>query len=241
MAQLCAKPANQGPRCRRCTLTSSQIGTSLSPLHAHLISDGHGHYHSAKCVAARTPGQGRGTVAGRAGAAAVSHQELGVAPTGLAQGAHGRGAGQGRDGADPGAGGDEVSVTVGPGQRRTRSQAGRGIGHAAGFGAADGEAVCRVPRSRCGWPRATVQFASGISTDGGAERARGRRTVHRRRSVGLGSRCHCRIVRTRPSSSMHRDLHRGNRRGAGSDRGGDGRSTRGVCNARAGAWQEARP
>ena len=192
-------------------------------------------------MAARTPGQRRGTVAGRAGAAAVPHQELGFAPTGLAQGAHGRGAGQGRGGADPGASGNEVSVTVGPGQRRTRPQAGRGTGRAANFGPADGEAVRRVPRSRCGRARAAVRFAPGISTDGGADRARGRRTVHRRRSVGLGSRCHCGTVRTRPSSSMHRDLHRGNRRGAGSDRGGNGRSTRGVCNARTGAWQEARP
>ena len=192
-------------------------------------------------LAARTPGQGRGTVAGRAGASAVPYQELGVAPTGLAQGAHDRGAGQGRGGADSSAGGNEVSVAVGPGQRRTRAQAGRGTLRAANFGSADGEAVRRVPHGRCGRARTAVRFAPGISTDGGADRARGRRTVHRRRSVGLGSRCHRRTVRTRPSPSVHRDLHRRNRRGARSDRGGDGRSTRGVCNARAGAWQEARP
>lgn len=192
-------------------------------------------------MAARTPGQGRGTVAGRAGAAAVPYQELGVAPTGLAQGAHGRDAGQDRGGTAPSAGSDEVSFAVGPGQRRTRAQAGCGTLLPAGFGSADGEAIRRVPRCRCGRARAVVPFAPGISTDGGAGRARGRRTVHRRGSVGLGSRRHRRTVRPRPSSSVHRDLHRGNRRGARPDRGGDGSGTRGVCNARTGAWQEARP
>src|ERR1017187_4636517 len=192
-------------------------------------------------VAARTPGQGRGTVAGRAGAAAVPHQELGVAPTGLAQDSHSRGAGQGRGGADSSAGGNEVSVAVGPGQRRTLAQAGRGTGRAAGFGSADGTAVCRVPRCRCGRTRATVQFAPGISTDGSAGRALGRRTVHWRGSVGLGSWCYRGTVRTRSSPSVCRDLHRGNRRGARSDRGSDGSGTRVVCDARAGAFAEAKP
>jgi hypothetical protein len=192
-------------------------------------------------MAARTPGQGRRAVAGGAGTAAVPYQELGVAPTGLAQGAHDRGAGQSRGGADPGAGSDEVSVAVGPGQRRTRTQAGRGSWRAASFGSAAGTAVRRVPRRRCGWARAALQFAAAVLTNGGAYRARGRGTVHRRRSVGLGSLRPRGIVRTRPSPSMRRDLHRGNRRGAGPDRGGDGIGARSICDARTGAFTEARP
>jgi hypothetical protein len=192
-------------------------------------------------MAARTPGQGRRAVAGRAGTAAVPYQELGVAPTGLAQGTHDRGAGQRRGGADPSAGSDEVSVAVGPGQRRTRTQAGRGTLRAASFGSADGTAVRRVPRRRCGWARAALQFAAAVLTNGGAYRAHGRGTVHRRRSVGLRSRRHRGTVRTRPSPSVRGNLHRGNRRGARPDRGGDGSGARVVCDARTGAWAEARP
>ena len=192
-------------------------------------------------MAARTPGQGRRAVAGRAGTAAVPYQELGVAPTGLAQGTHGRGAGQSRGGADPSAGSDEVSVAVGPGQRRTRTHAGRGTLRAASFGSADGTAVRRVPRRRCGWARAALQFAAAVLANGGAYRARGRGTVHRRRSVGLGSWRHRGIVRTRPSSSVRGDLHRGNRRGARPDRGGNGSGARVVCDARTRASTEARP
>src|ERR1017187_8869946 len=185
-------------------------------------------------MAARTPGQGRGTVAGRAGTAAVPYQELGVAPTGLAQGAHSRDANQDRGGTDPSAGSDEVSVAVGPVQRRTRTQAGRRTGCAADFGSAEGEAVRRVPRGRYGRARASVRFTPGISTDGGAGRARGRRTIDWRGSGGFGSRCHRGTVWARPSSSVCRNLHRGNRRGARPDRGGDGSGARVVCDARTG-------
>jgi hypothetical protein len=168
-------------------------------------------------------------------------RRMGVAPTGLAQGAHSRDANQDRGGTDPSAGSDEVSVAVGPGQRRTRTQAGRGTGRAADFGSADGEAVRRVPRGRYGRARASVRFTPGISTDGGAGRALGRRTIHWRGSVGFGSRCHRGTVWARPSSSVCRNLHRGNRRGARPDRGGDGSGARVVCDARTGAFTEARP
>jgi len=192
-------------------------------------------------MAARTPGQGRRAVAGRAGTAAVPYQELGIAPTGLAQGPHGRDAGQSRGGADPSAGSNEVSVAVGPGQRRTRTQAGRGTWRAANFGSAAGTAVRRVPRGRCGWARAALQFAVAVSTNGGAYRARGRGTVHRRRSVGLGSWRHRGLVWTRPSPSVRGDLHRGDRGGARPDRSGDGSGARVVCDARTGTFTEARP
>jgi hypothetical protein len=190
-------------------------------------------------MVARTPGQGRRAVAGRVGTAAVPYQELGVAPTGLAQGAHGRDAGQSRGGADPSAGSDEVSVAVGPGQRRTRTQVGRGTWRAAHFGSAAGTAVRRVPRHRCGRARAALQLAAAVSTTGGAYRARGRGTVHRRRSIGRGSWRHRGIVWTRPSPSVRGDLHRGNRGGARPDRGGDGGGARVVCDARTGAVTEA--
>jgi hypothetical protein len=86
-----------------------------------------------------------------------------------------------------------------------------------------------------------VPFAPGLSSDGGAGRARGRKTIHRRGSVGLRSQRYRGTVRTLPSPSVCGDLHRGNRRGARPNRGGDGRGTRGVCNARTGAFTEARP
>jgi hypothetical protein len=193
------------------------------------------------CGCSAQPGPRRRAVAGRVGTAAVPYQELGVAPTGLAQGAHVRDAGQSRGGADPSAGSDEVSVAVGPGQRRTRTHVGRGTWRAAHFGSAAGTAVRRVPRRRCGRARAALQLAAAVSTTGGAYRARGRGTVHRRRSIGRGSWRHRGIVWTRPSPSVRGDLHRGNRGGARPDRGGDGGGARVVCDARTGAVTEARP
>lgn len=192
-------------------------------------------------MAARTPGQRRRAIPGRVGTSTVSYQELGVAPTWFEQGAHIRGAGQGRGGADPSAGRDEISFAVGPGQRRTRTQASCGTGRAAGFGSTDGTPVCRVPRCRCSRTHAAVQFAPGISTNGGTSRACGRRTVHWRRSVGLGSRGHCWTVWTSLSSSVRGNLHRGNLHGARADRDGDGSGTWVICDARAETLTEANP
>ncbi len=192
-------------------------------------------------VAARALGQGRGTVAGGAGPATVPHQELGIAPTGFAQSALARSSGQGRVGKNSAPSGDEVSVAVGPGQRRARAQAGCGTGRAPAFGSPGGTAVCRVPSCRYSRARSDLRFATAVSTNGRAERARGCGAVHRRGSFGFRSRRYCRTVRTRPWSGMRRDLRRGNGCGARPNCGRAGGGTRVVCDALAGARAETRP
>jgi len=77
-----------------------------------------------------------------------------------------------------------------------------------------------------------------LQMDAQAERGAEAQTTGRG-SSGLGPWRHRGAVRSRPSSRLRRDLHRGDLCGARSDQGGDGSGARGTFNARAGARAEA--
>ena len=165
-------------------------------------------------VAYRASGQGRGAVAGRDRATPVPQQELGVAAAGTAQGALAAGAGQSGGRANSTAGGDEVSVAVGPGQRCARAHAGRGTWQRANHCAADGPALCRVPRRRPGGAGAALRITALVSASGGARRACGEGPGARDRAPDFGSGCYRGPVWASSTPSTGGHFRRGIRGGA---------------------------
>jgi hypothetical protein len=184
--------------------------------------------------------KGRGAITGRAGTAFVPQQELGVAPAGAAQIARTRDAGQGCGWTAPSAGGDEVSVAVGPGQPSTRQRAGRGTWRAASLGAAGGTTVGCVPRCGPGRTGTALRIAATISADGGAGRTRGTGPSRRHRAPTGGPGRHRGAVRSRPAARAEGALRRGIGAGTGKDLGRADRSAWGDGDAGRRAFGEAR-
>ena len=192
-------------------------------------------------VAHRASGQGRGTVTRRDRTTIVPKQELGVAPTGTTQGPSARGAGQSSDRTDSTAGRDEISVAVGPGQRRSRAQASHGTRRTASFSAADRTAFRRVPGFGPGGARTALRFTTLVSASGCAYRACGAGEDPRGRASAFRSWCHRGTVWARPPSRMHGHFRRGI---CGSERAHRGRAAgcaRGGCDSRRGNHGEAFP
>jgi hypothetical protein len=191
-------------------------------------------------VAARAPRGARGSDARGDRAAPVPHEELGVTPAGATQDAHGRNASQGRDGAGPAAGGDEVSAAVGPGQRRARAEVGRGARRTPDLSPTNGAAVYGLARGRCNRAGAPRDFPAAVPANGGRSPAPSAEASARDRATHSGLRRRRRHLWARHPSRAQRNHSRRDRIRTQADLGRMGHGTRSVCGRRRGDRREAR-